>query len=138
MPKLTSRLDPRSAAFAANAERMVQRLAEVLALQAKVVSESASKRAKFDERGQLLPRERVARLIDPGSEWRLHRQWFTHSAMGDLLGDREADHTIENSQLVDVDLVKAYSEFKTMEVGAQAALQSYASIQKLSLFQYLS
>ena len=26
------------------------------------------------------------RLIDPGSEWRLHRHWFEHSAMGDLLG----------------------------------------------------
>jgi transposase len=25
------------------------------------------------------------RLIDPGSEWRLHRQWFENSAMGDLL-----------------------------------------------------
>lgn len=25
------------------------------------------------------------RLIDPGSEWRLHRQWFEQSAMGDLL-----------------------------------------------------
>jgi hypothetical protein len=27
------------------------------------------------------------RLIDPGSEWRLHRQWFESSAMGDLLGE---------------------------------------------------
>jgi len=27
------------------------------------------------------------RLIDPGSEWRLHRYWFDHSAMGDLLGE---------------------------------------------------
>ena len=26
------------------------------------------------------------RLIDPGSEWRLHRLWFERSAMGDLLG----------------------------------------------------
>jgi len=26
------------------------------------------------------------RLIDPGSEWRLHRHWFEQSAMGDLLG----------------------------------------------------
>lgn len=26
------------------------------------------------------------RLIDPGSEWRLHRQWFEQSAMDDLLG----------------------------------------------------
>jgi hypothetical protein len=27
------------------------------------------------------------RLIDPGSEWRLHRSWFDRSAMGDLLGE---------------------------------------------------
>jgi hypothetical protein len=27
------------------------------------------------------------RLIDPGSEWRLHRQWFEESAMADLLGE---------------------------------------------------
>jgi transposase len=26
------------------------------------------------------------RLIDPGSEWRLHREWFERSAMGDVLG----------------------------------------------------
>ena len=65
-------------------------------------------------------------------------EWLNRAeSMDNLLGDREADHTIENSRLVDIDLVKAYSEFKTMEVGAQAALQSYASIQKLSLFQYL-
>jgi transposase len=27
------------------------------------------------------------RLIDPGSEWRLHRQWYERSAMGDLLAE---------------------------------------------------
>lgn len=27
------------------------------------------------------------RLLDPGSEWRLHRQWFDGSAVGDLLGE---------------------------------------------------
>lgn len=27
------------------------------------------------------------RLLAPGSEWRLHREWYTHSAMDDLLGD---------------------------------------------------
>jgi transposase len=31
------------------------------------------------------------RLIDPGSEWRLHRQWFERSAMADLLG---ADYSL--------------------------------------------
>ena len=27
------------------------------------------------------------RLIDPGSEFRFHREWYEHSAMGDLLGE---------------------------------------------------
>jgi transposase len=27
------------------------------------------------------------RLIDPGSEWRLHRYWYDHSAMADFLGE---------------------------------------------------
>jgi transposase len=27
------------------------------------------------------------RLIDPGSEWRLHRHWYDQSALGDLLGE---------------------------------------------------
>jgi geranyl-CoA carboxylase beta subunit len=69
MPALPSSIDSRSAAFQANAERMQQRLAQVRALQAKVVAESDSKRQKFEERGQLLPRERVARLIDRGSDF---------------------------------------------------------------------
>ncbi len=30
------------------------------------------------------------RLISPGSEWRLHRQWFDGSAMGDLLGEDDS------------------------------------------------
>jgi geranyl-CoA carboxylase beta subunit len=69
MSALESRIDPRGAAFAANAARMHERLAEVRRLEALVVAESASKRGKFEQRGQLLPRERVARLLDRGSEF---------------------------------------------------------------------
>ena len=69
MPTLNSRLDPRSAAFKASVERMSERLAEVRALEAKVVAESESKRERFEQRGQLLPRERVARLLDRGSDF---------------------------------------------------------------------
>ncbi len=69
MPAIVSQLDPRSATFKANADRMAARLAEIRALEARVVAESASKRAKFEERGQLLPRERVARLLDRGSDF---------------------------------------------------------------------
>ena len=28
----------------------------------------------------------IYRLLDPGSEWRLHREWFESAALGDLLG----------------------------------------------------
>jgi geranyl-CoA carboxylase beta subunit len=69
MPALVSALDPKASAFQANAALMAERLAEVQALQAKVIAESESKRARFEKRGQLLPRERVARLIDRGSHF---------------------------------------------------------------------
>ena len=69
MPPLQSALDPKSATFQANAARMHERLAEVRALEAKVVAESESKRARFEERGQLLPRERVARLVDRNADF---------------------------------------------------------------------
>ncbi len=69
MPILTSQLDPRGAAFQANTARMETRLAEIRAIEARVIAESESKKARFDERGQLLPRERVARLIDRGSDF---------------------------------------------------------------------
>ena len=34
-------------------------------------------------------------------------------------------------------MVQAISEFKNQQTGYQAALQSYASVQRLSLFDYL-
>lgn len=37
------------------------------------------------------------RLISPGSEWRLHREWFRNSAMGDLLG--EDDSLVQKDKL---------------------------------------
>ncbi len=42
------------------------------------------------------------------------------------------------SSAEDLDMVKALSSFNQQQTGYQAALQSYASIQKLSLFQYLN
>ena len=67
MTAITSLLNPRSAGFETNTARMAERLAEIQALQARVVTESAAKADKFEQRGQLLPRERVARLLDRGT-----------------------------------------------------------------------
>jgi geranyl-CoA carboxylase beta subunit len=67
MPVLRSKINPRSEAFAANAQRMADLLAEVQRLEGLVIAESESKREKFEKRKQLLPRERVARLLDRGT-----------------------------------------------------------------------
>ena len=67
MPALRSKINTRSEAFAANAQRMQTLLSEVERLQGLVIAESESKRAKFEKRNQLLPRERVARLLDRGT-----------------------------------------------------------------------
>jgi len=36
------------------------------------------------------------RLIQPGSEWRLHREWYGNSAVGDLLGEEGAAVPYQN------------------------------------------
>src|ERR1700681_4796897 len=41
------------------------------------------KKTRWDQILQVLA---TYRLIAPGSEWRLHREWFGNSAMADLLG----------------------------------------------------
>jgi geranyl-CoA carboxylase beta subunit len=69
MPALASKLDLRSAAFGASVQRMQERLAEVQRLEQLVIAESQSKATRFEQRGQLLPRERVARLLDRGSSF---------------------------------------------------------------------
>lgn len=66
MPVLASRLDTRSQAFRANAEAMAAKLSEVRDLEAKIRANSASRADRFAERGQILPRERVERLLDRG------------------------------------------------------------------------
>ncbi|MBX3579357.1 MAG: acyl-CoA carboxylase subunit beta [Rhizobiaceae bacterium] len=67
MPAIRSTIDPRSAAFRANAAAMEEKLARVRALEQAVRDNSASKRERFVERGQILPRERVERLLDRGT-----------------------------------------------------------------------
>src|ERR1700691_3621337 len=44
---------------------------------------ASRKRTRWDHVLQVLV---AYRLIEPGSEWRLHREWFGKSAMADLLG----------------------------------------------------
>ncbi|MEQ1942318.1 carboxyl transferase domain-containing protein [Mesorhizobium sp. VNQ89] len=68
MPALASSISPTSDAFRANAERMKALVADIAAKSATIEqggSEEARKRHL--ERGKLLPRQRLAQLLDPGS-----------------------------------------------------------------------
>ncbi|HYN62013.1 MAG TPA: carboxyl transferase domain-containing protein [Rubrivivax sp.] len=48
---------------------MLQLVQRLRGLEARAVAASARSRPLFDKRGQLLPRERLARLLDAGSPW---------------------------------------------------------------------
>jgi 3-methylcrotonyl-CoA carboxylase beta subunit len=68
MPALRTRLNPRSAEFRANAERMRTLVADLRDKVAQAAAGGpAEARAKHAARGKLLPRERVRTLLDPGA-----------------------------------------------------------------------
>ena len=69
MPVIESRIDTNSESFRANREQMLALIAEFRALEQKVRDASNSKRERFRARKQLLPRERLALLVDPGAPW---------------------------------------------------------------------
>jgi 3-methylcrotonyl-CoA carboxylase beta subunit len=68
MPKIVSKLDPLSPAFAVNAAQM-RTLVNELVARSQLVAQGGGveANAKHAARGKLLPRDRVAALLDPGS-----------------------------------------------------------------------
>ncbi len=67
MPTIESKIDVTSEAFAKHRADMLARVAELRAVEAKVRATEQQAKARFEKRGQLLPRERVTRLLDRGS-----------------------------------------------------------------------
>jgi flagellar hook-associated protein 3 FlgL len=54
-----------------------------------------------------------------------------------LLDTRTVAYEREKSQLEDLDLIKGISDFQNQQVGMEAALKSYAQVQRLSLFEFV-
>jgi 3-methylcrotonyl-CoA carboxylase beta subunit len=68
MPALTSKLNPRSADFKANAQAMGELVADLQVQLNKIaLGGGEAARAKHVARGKLLPRDRVEMLLDPGT-----------------------------------------------------------------------
>lgn len=77
--------------------------------------------------------DRILQARSLAGSW-LNRAEATES----LLADRALAHKAEQSTLEDLDMVQGISDFQNQQTGLQAALQSYAQVQRLSLFQYIS
>ena len=54
-------------------EAMLARVAQLRALEQRAADQSAQAQPLFEKRGQLLPRERVGLLLDPGAPWQIGR-----------------------------------------------------------------
>jgi geranyl-CoA carboxylase beta subunit len=67
MPAIESAVSPASPDFQARREGMLELLGRVRELEQRTREKSAASRARFEQRGQLLPRERVALLLDAGA-----------------------------------------------------------------------
>jgi len=66
MPLLDLLLDTGDTSFAHNRDHMLGLIEQLRAVESRTRTASARAQPLFDKRGQLLPRERVARLLDPG------------------------------------------------------------------------
>ncbi len=69
MPVIESKVDTGSAQFQQNREGLLELIAQWRAVEDKGRAEEESKRARYHERGQILPRERVHLMLDRGSPW---------------------------------------------------------------------
>jgi len=67
MSVIESALDPNSEEYQQNRDALLAAVEEFRAIEQAVVDTAEGKRAKFEKRGQLLPHERISRLLDTGS-----------------------------------------------------------------------
>ena len=66
MTQYRSRIDPGSDSFVANREEMLALVKKLRDLERRAHDLSERRRPRFEERGQLTPRERLSGLLDPG------------------------------------------------------------------------
>ena len=62
-----SRIDPKSEIYQQQRNGMLALVEQLRALEGRAAAASAASKPAFDKRSALLPRERLARLLDPGA-----------------------------------------------------------------------
>jgi geranyl-CoA carboxylase beta subunit len=94
MPVIQSQVDPFSKQFAQNRAAMLAGVEQIRQLEQNLLNKAAEAKSRFDQRGQLLPRERLNLLLDPGAPflelaslagYKLHDDKDGNSAGGGLI-----------------------------------------------------
>jgi geranyl-CoA carboxylase beta subunit len=90
-----SQLDIGSAEYAAHRQAMLALVDRLRALESRAAEISEKRRARFEQRGQLTPRERLARLLDPGMPF-----LQLHTLAGYLADTDDERQSIPGSSLI--------------------------------------
>lgn len=140
MSVFMSRVDREGASFAQNRAAMLALVASLREIEGRAAALSEQRKARFAERGQLTPRERIARLLDPGMPF-----LALHSLANFLIEDRNPETSVPGASLIAgigfVSGVRAlvWADDSGIKAGAIAAatLPTILSLQKIALRQKL-
>ncbi len=95
MTQYRSRIDPASEGFAANREQMLALVEKLRSLETRAHDLSERRRPRFEERGQLTPRERLSGLLDPGLPF-----LELYNMANYLVDDQDPDSSIPGASMI--------------------------------------
>ena len=95
MTQYRSRIDPASEGFAANREQMLALVEKLRSLETRAHDLSERRRPRFEERGQLTPRERLSSLLDPGLPF-----LELYNMANCLVDDQDPDSSIPGASMI--------------------------------------
>ncbi len=95
MTVFASKISPNSESFARNRANMLELVERLQVLNARGAAISEKRKPRFEERGQLTPRERLARLLDPGMPFLV-----VGNLAGSLVDTRDPDKSIAGSTVI--------------------------------------
>lgn len=135
-----SRITPGAPGYTSNRAAMLRAVETLRALEARTATKSEQRRDRFRQRGQITPRERLARLLDPGLPFlRLH------SLAGYMADTDDAEQSLPGSTfLIGIGFVSGVRAMIVVDdsginAGALSpmALQAMLSAQEIALRQKL-
>ena len=95
MTQYRSRIDPSSDRFVANREEMLTLVDKLRSLEKRAHDLSERRRPRFEERGQLTPRERLSGLLDPGLPF-----LELYNMANYLVDDQDPDSSIPGASMI--------------------------------------